>query len=149
MIQRIQTLHFLIAILLICLSLFGLAFFSFQLKESSLNLNPFGLVSDNDSSPYYFWIVQVGISLILLLTVFSYKNRKRQILLGWTAFSLHLFLMSWILFTVFFTSPLKDCNDYSMELGFYSYASAFLFIFLGIKGVRKDKALIDSLNRLR
>jgi hypothetical protein len=36
-----------------------------------------------------------------------------------------------------------------MEMGFFSFASAFLFIFLGIQGVRKDKALVDSLNRIR
>jgi hypothetical protein len=75
-----------------------------------------------------------------------------QVTMGWLSFFLNLGTTAWIYFAAnsFFTSQAGNTgSDFVLEMGFFVHASVFLFIFLGIQGVRKDKKLIDSLNRLR
>jgi hypothetical protein len=109
------------------------------------------VVTQKITSTNYSWILQMAIIFLLMVTIFSFKNRKRQIQLGWIAFSVHLISTAWIaLSTYLMTAQTSNVEEsISMEMGFFCFASAFLFIFLGIQGVRKDKALVDSLNRIR
>lgn len=153
MIQRKQTLYFLVALILVLLPLIGTSFFNYFSEEgmeycyNAFNFKQVG------SGPVilhegFEWILIIIISVILFLAIISFKNRKRQIQLGWIAFTLNVLTSAIIIFHAFlFESAHK--TEVSLEMTFFAFASAFLFIFLGIQGVRKDKKLLDSLNRLR
>jgi hypothetical protein len=155
MIQRKQTLFFLAALILVMLPLMGTSFFNYFSEdgmEYSYNAYNFKQVG---SGPIvltrgFEWILILIVSLILVLTTISYKNRKRQIQLGWLAFALNVMTSIIIVFHAFlFESVCKTETSLEIEMAFFAFASAFLFIFLGIQGVRKDKKLVDSFNRLR
>jgi hypothetical protein len=154
MIQRIQTFYFIGAVLLVAVPLFMSHFFEISFGSDILQVTPFytkNVVTQKITSTNYSWILQMVIIFLLMVTIFSFKNRKRQIQLGWIAFSVHLISTAWIaLSTYLMTAQTSNVEEsISMEMGVFSFASAFLFIFLGIQGVRKDKALVDSLNRIR
>ena len=40
-------------------------------------------------------------------------------------------------------------SDLKLGMGLYFSLSAIIFVFLAIRGISKDKKLLDSLNRLR
>jgi hypothetical protein len=155
MIQRKQTLFFLAALILVLLPLIGASFFNYFSEEgmeycyNAFNFKQVG------SGPIvlnkgFEWILILIISLILVLAIGSFKNRKRQIQLGWIAFTLNILTSAIIIYHAFlFESAHKTEVSLVIEMSFFAFASAFLFIFLGIQGVRKDKKLVDSLNRLR
>jgi hypothetical protein len=156
MIQRIQSVYFLIALLLCAFPLFGLELFAFHWDEQQISMNAYALKdlentdfsSNNDS-----WILCLILIVLLLITLISYKNRKRQITLAWFAFILNLLTTSWMVLGVYVEkSACTSCSSTGIDdmgIGFFTFASAFLFIFLGLRGVQKDKKLIDSLDRLR
>ena len=154
MIQRIQTVYFAIAMLLIAFPIVLSEFFTISFGVDQLESTPFeirNITTNEVLTPSYAWVLMLIILVLLFLTIFSYKNRKRQLQIGWIAFTLHLLSVAWVLFEVIRFTQFQSKQDasFSMEMGFFCFASAFLFIFFGIKGIRKDKALIDSLNRLR
>ncbi len=154
MIQRIQTLYFIGAVLLVAIPLFMSHFFEISVGSDVFQVTPFhtkNVVTQQITSTNYSWIFQMVIIFLLIGTIFSFKNRKRQIQLGWIAFAMHILSTAWILLSTFLiTAQTSNVEEsISMEMGFFCFASAFLFIFLGIQGVRKDKALVDSLNRIR
>lgn len=154
MIQRIQTLYFIGALLLVALPLFLSHFFEISVGSDVFQVTSFhtkNVVTQKITSTNYSWIFQMVIIFLLMVTIFSFKNRKRQIQVGWIALVIHLLTIAWILFSTFLmTAETSNVEEsISMEMGFFCFASAFLFIFLGIQGVRKDKALVDSLNRIR
>ncbi len=155
MIQRKQTLFFLAALILVMLPLIGTSFFNYfseQGMEYCYNAFNFKQVGSGPLilNKGFEWILILIISLILVLAILSFKNRKRQIQLGWLAFTMNVLTSALIVFHAFlFESAHKTDASLVIEMTFFAFASAFLFIFLGIQGVRKDKKLVDSLNRLR
>lgn len=154
MIQRIQTFYFITAVLLVAFPSLLSNFFEISFGSDMFEVTSFhtkNVVTQKITSTNYIWILQMAIIFLLLVTIFSFKNRKRQILVGWITFFIHLICTAWILFLTFLmTSETSNVDEtISIEMGFFTFASAFLFIFLGIQGVRKDKALVDSLNRIR
>ena len=155
MIQRKQTLFFLAALILVMLPLIGTSFFNYfseQGMEYCYNAFNFKQVGSGPIvlNKGFEWMLILVISLILVLAIFSFKNRKRQIQLGWLAFVLNVLTSASIVFHAFvFESAHKTEASLVIEMTFFAFASAFLFILAGIQGVRKDKKLVDSLNRLR
>lgn len=155
MIQRKQSLYFLAALILVLLPLIGTSFFNYFSEEgmeycyNAFNFKQVGswpIVLNKG----FEWIVISIIGLLLIFTIFSFKNRKRQLLLGWLVFTLNVFTSLWIVYQAFvYESAHKSEASLVIEMTFFAFASAFLFIFSGIQGVRKDKKLVDSLNRLR
>lgn len=157
MIQRIQTIHFTVALILVTIPFLGTSLVDFNAETIQANITVYAneLVVRGESTILFsnsFWIVESVISLVLLLTIFSFKNRKRQVLFGWITFSLQLFTCAWMIATALYVQDEYDqLKTITLELGssFYAFASSFLFIFFGIRGVRKDQSLVDSFNRLR
>lgn len=159
MIQRIQTVYFLIAALLVATTLFGTDLFSFhQVKDihaSAYELVNWNFVTGEETiKKMDFWMLSLVQIIFALMIIFSFKMRHRQIFLGWILLVLNILSSVWILLgaTVHSTECLKcpePATDLSFGIAFYLHAAAFIFVFLGIRGVRKDKKTIDSLNRLR
>ena len=155
MIQRKQTLFFLAALILVLIPLTGTSFFNYFSEEgmeycyNAFNFKQVGSGPMILNKGFECMLILV-ISLILVLAIFSFKNRKRQIQLGWLAFVLNVLTSAIIVFHAFlYESAHKTEVSLVIEMTFFAFASAFLFILAGIQGVRKDKKLVDSLNRLR
>lgn len=159
MIQRIQTVYFLIAALLIATTLFGTDIFSFhQVKDmhaSAYKLVSGGWAEKNEVvRKLDFWMLSLVQIIFALMIIFSFKMRHRQIFLGWILLVLNILSSTWIVLGAnVHSAECKMCKesatDLSFGVAFYLHAAAFIFVFLGIRGVRKDKKTIDSLNRLR
>jgi glycopeptide antibiotics resistance protein len=81
----------------------------------------------------------------------GYKNLKRQLKLVRTAFYIYLLLViTLIIFSSvglsnFTNEPLKR----ELGLGFFLFIAGLPFVFLANLSIKRDKKLIDSLNRLR
>ncbi|MNV19025.1 hypothetical protein D3C71_1098680 [compost metagenome] len=154
MIQRIQTVYFLVAALLVSATLFGTDLFSFfQVNEAHATAYHLyrgeEIVTKTD-----FWMLSLIQIIFALMIIFSFKMRHRQIFLGWILLVLNILSSIWIVLgaTVHSTKSVaypEDGTNLTFGFAFYVHAVAFIFVFLGISGVRKDKKMIDSLNRLR
>jgi hypothetical protein len=148
MLQRIQTVFFTVALILVLLPIFGISLFSLILNKSEITVDAFNVQGTSFSQNHFFWIILLPIILTLLLTIFSFKKRKTQLKLAWLSLILIFILTAWMLVAVFFNPYFADAEK-SIGLGFISLILSLPCIYFGIRGVKKDQALIDSLNRLR
>lgn len=154
MIQRIQTVYFLLAALLVAATLFGTDLFAYH-QVDDFHASAYKLFKGQEvMKKVDFWMLSVVQIVFALMIIFSFKMRHRQIFLGWILLILNIFSTAWIVLgAVVEPSQCTACNEVATNLSFgitfYSHAIAFVFVFLGIRGVRKDKKTIDSLNRLR
>ncbi len=102
------------------------------------------------SVPYYL----IGFSLIFLafITTMSYKNINRQLKLGRILFLLYFLLLIFaILLPIFGRSffQLPENSEREMAYGYILLVAGFPFTFMANLGIKRDKNLLDSLNRLR
>ncbi len=152
--QRKQTLFLGIALIFVCLPFLGLPFFTYSLDDVSYQVTAFGnenLVKPTVQTKGYFSLMIV-IALLLVLSILSFKNRKRQLLLTWISLILNLVTAAWIIMiTSATTVECTACETTRLTpaIGLFLFLAAVPFILLGYFGIRKDKKLIDSLNRLR
>lgn len=159
MIQRLQTVFYLLAIIMLAIPLMGLRLVSFSTGSWSQDITLFGnrgtadaIEAELDPLPDLplYWLNLIVI-LLVAITIFSFKNLKRQQLLG--KVSLLGCLMTFVVFgcAVYndyqFTRVLKPFVDLGIVL--HMTIAAVLFILLGNWRVRKDRNLLDSTNRLR
>jgi hypothetical protein len=148
MLQRVQTIFFITALILAALPLFGISLFTITSGNSEFTVDAFELNGSDLTENHYFWILLSAEILTLLLTIFSFKNRKNQIKLGWLSFILLFVLSAWIFVSIYFNPVFAEANK-QLGFGIIALFLALPFIYLGIRGVKKDQALLDSLNRLR
>ena len=88
----------------------------------------------------------VFISALITFTVvviFSYKNRKKQIRLGYLSLLFSLVFFSMIAFAG------NALEDEKARVGAMLPLAAMLFIFLAIRAIKKDEELVRSSERLR
>lgn len=149
MIQRIQTIWYLLAALAV------LAVFVFPVP---LN-NPANVqeVKLRLSGTYWMltsWYLHPLEALIILGAIFSFKKLKIQLMLGRIALVIYfLLLVGWVI-EGSFIAPVATADEIGAKQtllgpGFFIFLAGLIFLALGNSGVRKDKKLIDSLNRLR
>jgi hypothetical protein len=145
MIQRIQTVYLIIAILLIASPLSGLEIMSYIIKdhEVSKNVYSFHLLEKNEQEPSYYYLLNILLSLFGFYVMMSYKNLKRQLMLSRIFMGSILFACSMPIILAIGRSALMP------GIGFYLFLSSFIFVLLAIRGINKDKKLLDSLHRLR
>jgi len=96
-------------------------------------------------------ITTVIVALIPLITIFNYKNRKKQLKITYLNILITLLLGAWFYFTA--QSAVQDVNK-SIELGNIGIGALLvpinvIFLFLAIKGIKNDEKLIKSVDRLR
>ncbi len=157
MIQRIQSIFLLSTIVLLIILSFGTPLLNFQTTDFNYILNATalkkvsldGVVIQSDSIPFYF------ISLVLIvLTFFSmilYKNLKRQLSVLRLTILLYFIALVALGFTLFlgkyFTG--EEEQSVSISLGFYLFIIGFIFLLFASSGIKKDKKLIESVDRIR
>ncbi len=156
MLQRIQTVYLFIAVLLIALPLFGLDLFVLLSEGQSIHIGAFEVVGKLKDIPFQesndVYMLQFVLIALVGYVIFSFKNRKRQIFLGWFSLVLVLVTAAWMVLGAFVNASLcAQCQSTSPtpQVAFYLFVSSCIFIFLAVLAIRKDKKLVDSLNRLR
>ena len=158
MIQRVQTLYLVIMILFLSFVTFGSPLFSFVNDLSRFEFSSYGIIEYSvnggvilDEQFYPFFIATISLILMGFLTLMSFKKLDRQFKLGRLVFFIYFFiLVSVIILSIFGDSLLNvSINHREMGLGFFLFVSGFPFSFLANTGIKRDKKLLDSLDRLR
>lgn len=152
MVQRIQTIYLLLAI--ICLGLtFAFPFATYLVDGNEIVFNAYG-VEANDKGVATFFPYYISVALAMGLAVFSllqYKKRKLQLKVG--RFNYLLIILTIVL--IFIEASIVegkfelDQNHIAYGIGIYFPVAALPFIFLANRGIKKDEALVKSLDRLR
>lgn len=160
MIQRIQTIYLAIAMIFLSMVATGSEVFRFVGEKSFYIVNSFGVEHFHTAYPngksemvssYPLYISLIILVLLLFITLMAYKNLTRQLKLVRTSFFIYLLLtiglvvFSFIGDNQFPGAPLKR----ELGLGYLFFVLGLPFVFLANISIKRDKGLIDSLNRLR
>ena len=156
MIQRVQTIYLFLAIICLGSTCIGMEYYRIDQPNEAFTLSDIGIASVmgaastiHKSIPIYLSVI--GFCLFLFMTLMSYKNLKRQ--LKWArggTFLYAVFVLASFVF-YFVGGGFLTVGAYTRELGF-GYAlliAGFPFCFLAQLGIKKDKNLLDNLDRLR
>lgn len=153
MIQRIQTIWFFLSAvasaLLFCIPCSLLTVGSNS--DSAFTLTALGLQGVDGTTLRYSWgiltfsIVQTILPIVALL---SYKNRKRQKLLSTCLLLGHILLLGTIIaYSYAYASDLKASVGY--YYGMALPVVGYILVRLALRGVQKDEDLIRSTERFR
>ncbi len=152
MIQRIQTLFLLLA--LVCMAVFYFVpFGSLELTtETGITDVPMGLYGVDFGEEHYstlpLLILLSFVVLILIFTIFLFKHRILQMRI--CVFNLILALgCSGLAFFFLYQASEKFATNYSTSILVVLPVVAAIFIALAIRGIAKDEALIRSIDRIR
>lgn len=143
MIQRIQTIYLLIASIVS-----GGLIFVFNLwktlKEQIfvLDLLKEGLFTLN-VVPFMF----ITSSILSLVTIFLYKNRKLQFVIGRIIILMNLFLLGLLIYLSLTLSGETIVSE--KGIGMFLPILVVLLIVLANKAIKKDEVLVKSVDRLR
>lgn len=154
MIQRIQTLYLLIAALMVA-AMFFVPFAELTGKDGAhylFNISGINVDGNNGSkSLYNTWpvLVLVCSSLILvLLSIFLFKNRITQIRISYISISL-LFGLKALMYYYTWNSNNLPAGGLQSKLYAVLPLIAAIFVFLAIRSIRKDENLVKSIDRIR
>lgn len=136
MIQRIQTLYLLLVVIISS----GLIFvFNLWTNEEGQSV----FVKDN----YILLGMFLGSTLLALISIFRFKNRKSQFVLGRLNILLNFFLLGAF---VYESSNLPGGIDFSKKgIGVLLPVFSIVFLVLANKAIKKDEDLVKSVDRLR
>lgn len=152
MIQRIQSVYLLFAFIFV-----GLLFFfpftsfisggTFQLLLQGLTSSNQGIGSDIQQ-PY--WLTGLGsiISILILVTIFLYKNRKLQMYLCLIVIVL-LLALNGSMYLLSQKYKLFLNAEIHYKLTFIFPVVSAILVFLAYFSIKKDERLVRSLDRLR
>ncbi|MFN5984064.1 MAG: DUF4293 family protein [Fluviicola sp.] len=155
MLQRLQTLYFFIATVLVLVPIFGFTIYEIQSDKGLAIGNAFETIqNDKPIFQNQFYLLIIIAVLILQLVIFSYKNRQRQIFLSWIVFVFILFSLAWMYIGMNANAEEmafkgQKIKETSLDWPVYVFGVSIFFVMQGLRLVRKDKKLVDSLNRLR
>jgi hypothetical protein len=154
MIQRLQTVYFLIAIVLIG-SLFFVPFAEIvNAKEEIYRFDSQGLYIANSQTPNIlfgnipFMILNLSCIILLLVTIFQYKNRSRQILFCRIIILILLTIVAINGFNLWRYINLFPGN-YQLKICLVFPVIAIVLIFMAMKAIKNDEKLLKSANRIR
>ncbi len=145
MIQRIQTVWLLLAAVANAL-LFHFAYYKAIFMANGAERIEYLRATNHVPS----LLVLVVVVLLPLVAIFSFKNRKRQNRMAVLSMVANIGFHALMIMRV---SNIKNGTtipaDGAYQIGFFFPTVAILFLFLAIKGIKKDEKLIKSLDRLR
>jgi hypothetical protein len=158
MIQRIQSLYLGIVILLLTFVSTGSTVFRFVTSETVYVFNAFGFNGYDTATgdlvkwhTYPIYVSLIALTLLSFITLMGYKNLTRQLKLVRTTFYIYLLLVIGMVIFSFVGGDLfiSEPNKRELGLGYLLFVAGLPFTFLANIAIKRDKALIDSLNRLR
>lgn len=157
MIQRIQTVWLLLASLTVLLLFLFPYLQYFDNFGTAMAVKITGIyqgVSDGVIQTESFilqTIATVLVSLLPLVIIFYFRDRKKQLQLSYLNFALIILLGIWLYFSASQATEVvnKKVHLENIGIGALLIPIAAVFILLAIKGIRKDEKLIKSVDRLR
>ncbi len=140
MLQRIQTVYILIAFIAA-----GILPFIFPLWTTGTDEN------------YYFWgnlafiLLFIFSAMLSIVSIFRYKNRKSQFIIGRFNIILNLILLGLFIYQSLNLSGETDPNTIVSEKGIGMFLPIVSIVFLSLanKAIKKDEDLVKSVDRLR
>ncbi|MCE2710952.1 MAG: DUF4293 domain-containing protein [Cryomorphaceae bacterium] len=157
MIQRIQTIYLFLSVLSLGALLSGVTILNFSSPETSCIFNVFGLFWKNNGDALYepdllfpYYILLILLMLMHLATIFNFKKLKKQ--LKWAQYSFLIYVISGLALLIFWLAggEMFDAGlTVTPAIGLFLFIAGIPFSFLAVKAIKKDKALIDSSDRIR
>ncbi|OJW82717.1 MAG: hypothetical protein BGO69_07015 [Bacteroidetes bacterium 46-16] len=139
MIQRIQTLWLFLA------ALVNAGLFVFDLyrpADASGTLKPLNVI-DN----YFFVLIALVTIVLPLVTIFMFRDRKKQVRMTAVSIIASLSFISTMLMEVRSSYPAGTSGSY--WIASVLPVLAIIFLIMAIRGIRKDEKLVRSQDRLR
>ena len=136
MLQRIQTVYLLIAAIVSLGLIFVFALW--QSEEGSA-------VYAQDQLTIFIMFIASG--LLSLVSIFMFKNRKLQFVLGRINIILNFFLLG--VFVYWSLSLPGEMNISEKGIGMFLPIISIVFLVLANKAIKKDEDLVKSVDRLR
>lgn len=158
MLQRIQTIYYAISFMCLMIVSLGSNVYSFLTHEKRYDLSAYGIQESTlegmklGTTQIPFYLTTLMLALFTLLVIFSYKKTKRQFRLGRLLLFFYLLFLILVVSAAFWAGGMITglaATTRELGLGFFLLVMGFPFVFLGNIGVKRDKNLLDSLNRLR
>lgn len=149
--QRIQTVYLIIAIL-INFSLFILDFAIIKIDAGAYAFDMYGLNGESSYSTVIPAVLATVNILLSFIVIFLFKKRQLQIKLSQLNLFTQAAFVAAILFLIDEGSKSLGLNDnliIEYTLGTFLSLAPMLFIYLGIRGIKKDEALIRAADRIR
>jgi len=136
MLQRIQTIY-----LLISAAISAGFIFLFPLWETKEGIKVFAF------QKVLYLSLFLGSALLSLLSIFMFKNRKLQFVLGRLNIILNFFLLG---FFVYLSLNVSGETMVSVKgIGMFLPIISIVFLVLGNKAIKRDEDLVKSVDRLR
>lgn len=158
MIQRAQSIYLFLAALCGLLTFF-LSFAHYiqgdvKLAEYAV-FGVFNVQSDlvEMTGPFLFpaWVMSLLVTMLPAIALFLYKKRPVQLMVTRLSFLMNLGFFVYLFFAVdtVHAELYGDEVGILYHAGFYMPVVALVFLFLAIRGIKKDEALVKSLDRIR
>jgi hypothetical protein len=160
MIQRIQTVYFILVMVLLTSLLSGVEIFGFTALKNYFSYSVYGIQSfksevgaplgkaENIQGSILFYFV-IAYVLFVYLALMSYKNLKRQYMLTRLALLIYFVGLVVLLLLASLGLLVKGTLGIQLGVGYYISVVGLPLIYFAFKGVKKDKELLESLDRLR
>ena len=150
MIQRIQHLYFGFVIINLSILLSGLEIGTYQAKELPHQFTIYGFFQGKDVVwGFPFYLVVIALVALLILTISKFKKLSLQLKLIKFTFLFYLLFVVGITALFLFKLMPNVPDSVSFGLGYYLLIIGLPFTYLGLRGIMRDKNLLDSYNRLR
>ncbi len=150
MIQRIQHLYFGFVIINLSLLLSGLEIGTYQAKELPHQFTIYGFFQGKEVVwGFPFYLVIIALVALLIFAISKFKKLSLQLKLIKFAFLFYLLFVVGITALFLFKLMPNVPDSVSFGLGYYLLIIGLPFTYLGLRGIMRDKNLLDSLNRLR
>jgi hypothetical protein len=105
------------------------------------------------TGPFLFstWVMSLFTTMLPATAIFLYKNRPAQLRVTRLGFLVNLSFIVYLFFAIdsVHSKLYGDEVDILYHVGFYLPVVANTLLFLSIRGIKKDEALIKSLDRIR
>jgi len=150
MIQRIQSLYLLLAAIIQVIFATG-TYFTYKISDDSYFVTgsgTFNSAGENTGGDMKTLILGLGISLLALISIFLYKNRKQQMKIARIGGLLTMAEIVFIVISYFNTTDIAE-SGFSFGYVIFILPISTLFFFLAAKAIKKDDELIRSVDRIR
>lgn len=159
MIQRIQTLYLLAAVILMSLTLF-LPLTTFVCGDEMVVLEAFGAkidAAENANMPLYLGVLLAMATALPLVTIFLYKRRMLQIRLGGAEIALLVGSIAFEAIYIYLTNaslvelyaPAEGRVEINLGVAAFAPIAAIVFVVLAMRATLRDELLVRSLDRIR
>ena len=152
MIQRIQSVYFLLAGLFPAI-LFFLSLLSFECSGQTYSLSAFSFgVSGQPAlhTPYGVIVFTVLSVVLPIFTIFKFSNRSLQIKLAkYTLLLQALMAVTFAVYAWTFVGDYPQATNFTPGFGLLLWALAVVFTILAKKAVQRDEDLVRAADRIR